>query len=364
VSPREPINLDDFEALAREKLPAMAFEYYLGGAGDELTLRDNRAAWGRFKLLHRVLVDVSKRDLATQVLGQRLSFPVLVAPTAFHGLAHPEAELATARAAGAAGTVMCLSSLSNSAVEEVTKATAQPVWFQLYVYRDRGATEALVARVREAGCKALVLTVDAPLIGRRERDVRNRFHLPEGLVAKNLVSMGYGEVPEVPGGSGLAGYVASLLDQGLSWKDVEWLRQKSGLPVLLKGVVRVDDARRAVDHGAAGLVVSNHGGRQLDTCVPTAEVLGPIAEAVGDRLDVLVDGGIRRGTDVLKALALGAKAVLLGRPVLWGLAAGGEGGVTEVLEMLRRELDLAMALAGCPSIRDITRDLVVGPNHG
>lgn len=359
----EPVNLEEFEAVARAKLPAMAFDYYFGGAEDEHTLRENRAAWARYKLLYRVLVDVSTRDLATTVLGQRVSMPVLIAPTAFHGLAHPDAEIATARAAGAAGTVMCLSSLSNVAVEDVAKATSGPVWFQLYVYRDRGATEALVARVREAGCKALVLTVDAPLMGRRERDVRNGFHLLEGLQVRNLASMGYGEIPPVPGGSGLAGYVASLLDQGLSWKDVEWLRRISGLPVLLKGVVRVDDAKRAVDHGVAGIVVSNHGGRQLDTCVATVDALGPIADAVGDRLEVLVDGGVRRGTDVLKALALGAKAVLLGRPVLWGLAAGGEGGVTSMLELMRRELDLAMALAGCPAIRDVTRDLVVNPGY-
>jgi 4-hydroxymandelate oxidase len=360
----EWVNLSDFEAMAREKLPAMAFDYYFGGSDDEITLRENRLAWGRYALAHRVMVDVSKRSMETTVLGHRLSMPVMIGPTAFHALAHPEAELATARAAAAAGTVMCLSSLSTRAVEEVAKAAAAPFWFQLYMYRDRGVSEALVARVREAGCTALVLTLDAPLVGRRERDVRNRFHLPEGLQAQNLAPMGLGSIPQVIDGSGLARYVASMLEQNLSWKDVEWLRKVSGLPVLLKGIVRVDDAKRAVEHGASGIVVSNHGGRQLDTCIATVDALGPIADAVGGQVELLVDGGVRRGTDVLKALALGARAVLLGRAVLWGLAVDGETGVTSVLEMLRRELDLAMALAGCPSIADVTRDLVVRPARG
>jgi 4-hydroxymandelate oxidase len=284
--------------------------------------------------------------------------PILVAPTAFHRLACAEGELATARAAARSRTVMVLSSLSNTRVEDVCAAARGAVWFQLYVYRDRGATAALVARAEAAGARALVLTVDAPMLGRRERDVRNRFHLPPGLRVENMTAAGHGEIGLREGDSGLAAYVAEKLDPSLGWKDVAWLRSITRLPVLVKGLVRPDDARRAVDHGAHGIVVSNHGGRQLDGAPPTASVLGPIADAVQGRLEVLVDGGLRRGTDVLKALCLGARAVLIGRPILWGLALAGEDGAFGVLEWLRDELDHAMALAGCRRLGDAGRELV------
>ncbi len=357
----EPINLLDFEALARERLAPEAYDYYAGGAHDEVSLRGNRAAYDRRSLAYRVLVDVSRRELGTAVLGTPVSMPILVAPTAFHRLADAEGEVATVRAAGAAGTVMILSTLSTSTVEEVVAAASGPVWFQLYVYKDRKATEGLVRRAEEAGCRALVLTVDAPLLGRRERDVRNRFGLPPGLGVANLLPNGYGDLPKGIDGSGLAAYVSSLIDSSLSWRDLAWLRSITALPLLIKGVVRPDDALRAAEAGAAGLVVSNHGARQLDTSPATLDVLPEIVEALaahGHDLEVLMDGGIRRGTDVLKALALGAKAVLVGRPVLWGLAARGEAGVGQVLELLRGELDLAMALAGAPAVCEITRDLV------
>jgi 4-hydroxymandelate oxidase len=353
------INLSDLEALAREKLTQTAFDYYASGAHDEITLRENQAGWSRVRLHPHVLVDVSVRDLSTSVLGQRLTMPVLVAPTAFHKLAHPEGERATARAAHAAGTIMILSSLSNTAVEEVC-AGGGPVWFQLYVYRDREATAALVARAEAAGCSALVLTVDAPRIGMRERDVRNRFALPPGLLVENMVAAGHGALERQAADSGLAAYVSALLDPTLSWADIAWLRSLTRLPILLKGVLRADDARRALDCGVTGIVVSNHGGRQLDTAPPTSEVLPRVVEAVGGRCEVFVDGGVRRGTDVVKALALGARAVFLGRPVLWGLAADGQRGVERALAIVRDELDLAMALTGCPRIADITRELVAG----
>jgi 4-hydroxymandelate oxidase len=359
--PAEPVNVFDFEANARETLPREAFDYYASGAQDEVTLRENRAAYDRLSLAYRVLVDVSRRDLTTSVLGQPVAMPVLVAPTAFHRLATPEGELATARAAGAAGTVMILSTLSTTSIEAVVSAASGPVWFQLYVYRDRKATEGLVRRAEAAGCRALVLTVDAPLLGRRERDVRNRFRLPPGLAVANLLPEGYGEVPPAVADSGLAAYVASFLDPALTWRDVAWLRSITELPVLVKGIVRPDDALRAAEAGVAGVVVSNHGGRQLDTAPATIEVLPEIAGALashGHAIEVLVDGGVRRGTDVLKALALGARAVLVGRPVLWGLAAAGEAGAASVLRLLRDELDLAMALAGAPTIAEVTRDLV------
>jgi 4-hydroxymandelate oxidase len=296
--------------------------------------------------------------MTTRVLGIDLSMPMLVAPTAFHKLAHPDGELATARATRKASTAMVLSSLSNTDVEDVASVHPEATLFQLYVYRDRQATVGLVRRVEEAGCKALVLTVDAPLLGRRERDVRNAFALPRELKVKNLVPAGYGDLNAVVAESGLAAYFASLLDPSLSWKDIAWLRSLTKLPLAIKGIVRVDDALRARDEGASAIVVSNHGGRQLDGSPATLDVLAPIADAVDRDLEVLMDGGIRRGTDVLKALALGAKAVLVGRPVLWGLALDGEAGVSLVLDMLRRELDLAMALAGCPSLESVSRDLI------
>ena len=352
-----PINLFEYEAAAAAKLDPIAWDYYKSGALDEVTLRENRAAFDRLTLNYRVLVDVSERRLECSVLENLVSMPVLVAPTAFHRLAHPDGELATARAAGRAGTIMILSTLSNSSVEDVVRAASGPVWFQLYVYKDRGATVDLVQRVEAAGCQALVLTVDAPLLGRRERDVRNRFRLPDGLNVENMLAGGLGTLPPAED-SGLAAYFATLLDPSLTFDDISWLRSKTRLPVLVKGIVRPDDAWQAVDHGAAAIIVSNHGGRQLDTSPATIDVLESIVAAVGERGEVLIDGGVRRGTDVVKALALGARAVLVGRPVLWGLATGGEDGVLDVLEILRSELDLAMALAGCPSLEAIERDLV------
>jgi 4-hydroxymandelate oxidase len=361
VTDMEPINLFELEALAREKLSGEAYDYYASGAHDEVTLRENRAAYDRLTLAYRVLVDVSRREMATTVLGQPVALPLLVAPTAFHRLATPEGELATVRAAGSVGTVMILSTLSNTAVEEVAAAATGPVWFQLYVYRDREATAGLVRRAEAAGCRALVLTVDAPVLGRRERDVRNRFRLPPGLSVANMLPVGYGDLPAAATDSGLAAYVGSLIDPSLSWKDVAWLRSLTDLPILIKGIVRADDALRAAEAGAAGVVVSNHGGRQLDTAPATIEVLPEIVNALkGHPVEVFVDGGVRRGTDVLKALALGARAVLVGRPVLWGLAAGGEAGAASALRLLASELDLAMALAGTPTVADITRDLIRG----
>lgn len=355
---REPVNVFEFEQLARDKLPGSAYDYYASGANDEVTLRENRVAYERIRLRYRVLVDVSRRDLATKVLGRPVSMPILVAPTAFHKMAHPDGEPATARAARRAETLMVLSTLSNTSVEEVA-ALAGPLWFQLYVYRDRAATRDLVQRVEAAGCTALVLTVDAPMLGRRERDVRNQFRLPAGLSIDNLAAAGKADLPSDVADSGLAAYFATLLDPSLTWADLEWLRGLTRLPILVKGIVRGDDAAQAIDQGAAGVIVSNHGGRQLDTAPATIDVLSEVVDAAGGRAEVYLDGGIRRGTDVLKALALGARAVLVGRPILWGLATAGEEGVVRVLELLRGELDLAMALAGAPTLSDITPDLLM-----
>ena len=352
------LTIDDLYALAADRLPRMAFDYYDSGADEEHTLRDNQDAWRRIRLRPKCLVDVSSCDLATTVLGTPVSMPVLVAPTAFQKLAHPDGECATARAAAAAGTVMTLSTLSTCLMEDVARENGEGGrWFQLYVYRDRGITRAFLERAEAAGYSAVALTVDAPYFGRRLRDVRNGFALPDGMTVANLTA-GMGTVGAVEGNSGLAAYIASMLDQRITWRDVEWLRAQTRLPVVVKGVVRGDDAARAVDHGASGVIVSNHGGRQLDTTIATADALPEVVAAVAGRAEVYVDGGVRRGTDVLKALALGARAALVGRPVLWGLAADGEAGVRRALDILRDELSLALALAGCAGVRDVGPDLV------
>ncbi|HET8936506.1 MAG TPA: alpha-hydroxy acid oxidase [Polyangiales bacterium] len=352
------LNLADLEQLASKRLSQAAWDYYASGADDELTLRRNREAYQELSLHYRVLVDVSKRNLETTLLGHKVSMPIAVAPTAFHRLAHPDGELASVRAAGDAKTLFILSTLSNTRVEAVAEAARGPLWFQLYVYKDREATRELVRRVEAAGCTALVVTVDAPMLGRRERDVRNSFALPSEFRVENLSATAYASVSRVSGESGLANYFAQMLDPSLTFRDLEWLRSISKLPIVVKGVVRADDAKRAVDSGASAIVVSNHGGRQLDTSPATISVLPKVVAAVGGKAEVYVDGGVRRGTDVIKALALGARAVLIGRPVLWGLTVAGRDGVAAVLESLRRELDLAMALCGCPNLAEVTPDLL------
>jgi 4-hydroxymandelate oxidase len=354
----EPLlNVSDYARAARAKIPNDVCDYYDGGALDEITLRENVAGWQRLKLYYRVLAGVGTRDMSTAVLGQPISMPIVVAPTAFHRLACEAGEVSTAKAAKAAGTLFILSSLSNTAMETVFAQAASPRWFQLYIYRDRAVTGELVKRAEAAGAEAIVLTVDAPGLGTRERDARNNFRLPDGLRVENLTPLGKGNLPEVKG-SGLAAYVRDNFKQDLGLEDLDWLCGCTQLPVVVKGLVRADDARRAAAHGAKAVVVSNHGGRQLDTAPATSEVLTYVVDAVADRCEVYVDGGIRRGSDVLKAIALGAHAVLVGRPVLWGLCVGGEAGAVRVLEMLRQELDEAMLLCGCTKLRDINRSLL------
>jgi 4-hydroxymandelate oxidase len=354
---RSYLQLAELAQAAREVLDARTWGYYASGADDEITLAHNASAWRDLRLRPRMFAGVGTPELGTTVLGQRVDLPVLVAPMAFQGLAHPDAEVGMLRAAGRHGTVMCLSTLSNTPVEQAT-AVGPPVWFQLYVVRDRGLTRALVERVEAAGCRALVVTVDTPVLGRRLADSRSGFVLPPDLPLPNLPVHAEVLAQSVDAGSALAHFASTVLDPALTWADLEALAGSTSLPIIAKGVLRADDARRAVDHGARAVIVSNHGGRQLDTTVPTAWVLPEVVEAVGDRAEVYVDGGIRSGTDVLKALALGARAVLVGRPLLWGLAAHGEAGAAVVLQMLREELERAMALSGCGSVEVCTRDLV------
>lgn len=343
------VDLAELEDEAARLLPPAVYDYFAGGADDELTLADNVDAWSRVRLRPRVLRDVSAVDTSTTLLGTPVATPLAVAPTAFQRMAHPDGELATAVGAAAAGALMVLSTRATATAADVAAAApGAPRWFQVYVLRDRGRTAALVEAAAGAGVHALALTADTPILGRRLRDVRNGFVLPPTLGSPSL------EVP--PGAEG------NLADQDprLTFDDIAWLTDLSGLPVVVKGVVRADDARRCVDAGASAVWVSNHGGRQLDGCVATAEALGEVVDAVGDRCEVYVDGGVRRGTDVLRALALGARGVFVGRPVLWGLATGGSDGVRAVLDGLQAELVRALALAGVASLADVGFDLVAG----
>jgi 4-hydroxymandelate oxidase len=333
-----PISLSEFECRAREILSRSAFEYFASGAGAEITLRENRDAYDSLRLRPRVLVPVSERDMSIELFGQRLKSPLIVAPMAFQKMAHPDGELATARACAAAGATMVASTVATCSIEEIAVASDCPKLFQLYVFKDRGVTRSLVERAEAAGYSAIEMTADVPVMGRREA--------------------GHGCMVSDGAESGPALYTRYLFDADLSWPIIEWLRSVTRLPIVIKGVLRGDDAVRAIDHGAAGVIVSNHGGRQLDTSLPTIRALPDVVEAVAGRCPVIVDGGIRKGIDIVKALALGASAVQIGRPILWGLAVDGEAGATRVLTLLREELDNAMALCGCPSIAHVTRDLV------
>lgn len=354
----EPINIAEYEELAAERLAPVAWDYYRSGSDDERTLHANRDAFERIKLRPRVLVDVSRIALETTVLGIELPTPLLIAPTAYHGLAHPEGECETARGASAAGSLMVASTMSNRSLEEVADAATCPLWFQLYVYRDRQVTEDLVRRAEAAGYRALVLTVDTARLGRRERDIRNGFGLPPHLHMGNFEGAAREQPGQEPGLSGLAVYANALLDSSLTWEALDWLRSITTLPIVVKGILTAEDARLAVEHGARGIIVSNHGGRQLDSGMATIEALPEVVAAAYGGAEVYLDGGIRRGTDALKALSLGARAVLLGRPILWGLAVSGQQGVARVLGLLNAELELAMALVGSPSVAALGPELV------
>lgn len=350
----QPINLLDYEKLARQRMAHLpwAWDYYQGGSEDEVSLHANRTAFERLRVRPRMLVNVSTCEMRTSALGTAVSMPILVAPTAGHGLAHPEGECATARAAQHADTLMVVSTQSTRSLEEIAQAGKSPRWFQLYIDSYRQA-EQLVRRAENAGYSALVLTVDLPRRGNRERDIRN-------ALGKQLEAF----FPTI--GSGNASFPirrrsseeGSFIGDRLTWEILPWLHSITKLPILLKGILMAEDAELALSHGAAGLIVSNHGGRQLDGVVASMQALPEVVEAVAGRCEVFVDGGVRRGTDVLKALACGARAVLLGRPILWGLAASGERGVYHVLQLLRAEFERAMILTGCPTVESITRSLI------
>ncbi len=329
------VTVDDYEPAARERLPRDVYDFYAGGAGDEWTLAENRRAFERWVIRPRVLTDASPPDPSIELVGTRIDLPILIAPWAYQRFAHPDGELATARAAARAGTAVVVSSTAEDLLEAIAKETQAPKWWQLYVYEDRALTEDMLRRAHAAGFSATCFTVDLPVVGLRHRDTRNGFEMPIGLPQSDRT-----------------------FDPHIGWDDIAWIREHAPLPVLLKGIMTAEDARLAVDAGIDGIVVSNHGARQLDSVAACITVLPEIVEAVAGRIPVLMDGGVRRGTDVFKALALGADAVLVGRPACWGLAVAGEDGVFDVLRIFREELENTMALAGTPTVGDIGRSFV------
>ena len=347
----------DYEKAAKTKMTPMAWEYVSGGAGDEITLAWNHDAYGDIKLRNRVLVDVSKIDTTTKLFEQDLAHPIFIAPTAYHKLVHRDGELATAQGAGRARAPMIVSSFATTRIDEIARVASGPLWFQLYVQPDREFTRDLVARVHAAGVTALVLTVDTPVLGARNRETRIGFKLPAGVTRENLVGLD-ARVASATHRPPEGQIYSAVLEPRLTWKDVDWLRSISKVPVLLKGILDPDDAKHAVDSGASGIIVSNHGARNLDTVPATITALPRVTEAVNERIPVLVDGGIRRGTVVLNALALGASAVAIGRPCLYGLAVDGSAGVAHVVDILKTELEMAMALTGRTTIAAIDRSVI------
>jgi len=360
----DPVNLYEYELYAKEHLPKNAFDYYASGANDMVTLRENRHAYQRLRLRPRVLRDVSEVDISTTILGDKFSSPICVAPTAMQQMAHHQGECANARACTRENTLMVLSSLSTMPLEDVAVASgpSRPVWFQLYVYRDREVVKDLVYRAEKAGYKALAVVVDTPILGRREADVRNRFKLPEHLTLGNFLQRGgvlADGAKEGGSDSGLAVYCSGLIDRTLNWNDIEWLRSITSLKIVLKGIMTAEDALIAVQHGVDGILISNHGARQLDTVAATIEVVPEIVRAVKGRCEVYLDGGIMRGSDAFKAIALGCRAVFVGRPVLWGLAHNGEEGVARVLQLLKAEFSSCMQLCGSTNVSEINHNMVV-----
>jgi L-lactate dehydrogenase (cytochrome) len=380
----QPITcINDLRELALRRVPRAIFDYIDRGSYDELTLNANRADLDALRLRQRVMVDVSSRSVTTTIAGEPAAMPVALAPTGLTGLMHGDGEILAARAAQAAGVPFCLSTMSICSIEDVRAAVAQPFWFQLYVMKDRGFARSLIARARAAGCSALVLTLDLQIQGQRHRDLKNGLAVPPRLTLANALDIAtkpawalrvllgkrrtFGNLAECTGGAGnlktLAQWIAGQFDPSLNWRDVEWVRDAWGGKLILKGVLDAEDARLAAASGADAIIVSNHGGRQLDGAPSAIAALPEIVDAVGHRAEVLFDSGVRSGQDVLKALALGARACLIGKAFLWGLGALGEAGVRTTLEIIRRELDVSMALTGLRDVREVTRAVLWQPDR-
>ncbi len=369
----------DLREMAERKVPRAFFDYADSGSYAEETLRANRADLERVKLRQRVLIDVDKRDLSTTIVGQKASLPLALAPIGLCGMQHGDGEILAARAANEAGIPFCLSTMSICSIEDVAEATGKPFWFQLYVIRDRGFIKDLIARAKAAKCSALVLTVDLQILGQRHRDIKNGLTVPPEIRLKNIIDIATkprwawsiirgrkktfgnlaGHVKGMENVNSLSTWTASQFDPTLSWKDVEWVRKLWPGKLILKGILDPEDARRAAKTGADAIIVSNHGGRQLDGTSSSISMLPKVAEAVGSQIEIMFDGGVRTGPDILRALALGAKSCMIGRAYIWGLGAGGQDGVAKAIDILRRELDVNMALCGVKNVRDIGRDVVM-----
>lgn len=352
--------VEEFETEAQKYLTHEAFEYLAGGAGAGLTVTENRAAFDRIRLLPRVLVDVSRINTALELFGRTHDFPLLLAPAGYHRLLHPRGELETAEGARLSQATLCAATFSTFTIEEIARAAPRPLWFQLYIQTDRGLTKELVERALACGCEAICITVDVPVNGPRDRELRAGFRLPPGVQRANLARLG----PEIAAAAHRpVGRNIYSVTHGAdaTWKDIEWLRSLIAAKLLLKGILHPADAEQALQVGCDGLIVSNHGGRSLDTVPASLHALPAIARQVDGRVPVLLDGGIRRGIDVFKALAYGATAVLIGRPYLWGLAAGGAHGVARVLEILRTELEMTMGLTGCTQLSQISPEFLFSP---
>lgn len=375
------INLEDIRRIARRRVPRAVFDFVDGGAEDERSLDWNRRAFNEVRFRPRVLVDVSERDLRTTVFGQELALPVVLAPAGLARLVHTEGEVAAVRAAGAAGTAFALSTASSCTIEDVGAAATGPWWFQLYLWQSREVVAGLMDRAWESGARVLVLTADVPIVGQRERDLRNGMTIPPRITPRNVVDASWrvrwvrdlllrrpitfenflGATAAGDSATALGTYVnRDMINPAASWEDLDWVREHWKGKLVVKGILTAEDAREAIDRGADGVIVSNHGGRQLDGAPGTLEVLPEVVEAVGGRTEVLLDGGVQRGTDVIKAVAMGARAVCVGRPWFYGLAAGGEAGVRKVLELLHDEMDRSMALLGRPTIADLDASVVAG----
>ena len=378
MSATDAINIDDMRSLARKRLPKTVFEFIDGGAQDEISLRANRADFERYAFRTRTLTDISTRDISTSILGQRSAAPLILAPTGLAGLLSRRGELSASRAAAQAGVPYCLSTMATTTIEDIAKSSDVTRWFQLYVLRDRGLTKTFIDRAKATGCTALVLTVDTKMQGPRERDMRNGFTVPPkftlgtmldfALHFRWLMDVGLGPKIAFRNFEGTAAqatdavtitqFIANQYDLSVNYKDLEWFKNTWGGPVAVKGILTGEDARGACDHGADAIIVSNHGGRQLDGAISAISALPEVVAAVGERAEVILDGGVRRGSDVIKALCLGASSCMIGRAWLYGLAAGGEAGVARSLDILIKEIDLAMALLGRTSLNELSRDIL------
>lgn len=349
-------NISDYEEDAKLKMDRAAYDYVAGGSGSEQTVRDNEAIFSSVKIIPRMLTGVDVPNTEIEMFGSKLNAPIFIAPMAFHKLAHAEGELATARAAKAQGVISVTSTMSTVGLEEIVPENPEFSWFQLYIFKNRNITQSLVYRAETAGYKALVVTVDVPQMGIRERDIRNQFKLPPHLHPANFIDFTNKSTTET-----VINFTAATFDPNLTWDDIAWLQTITTLPIIIKGILSPDDIKIALEYNVAGIILSNHGGRQTDSAVTALEMLPEAVNIIQGRIPVMIDGGIRRGTDIFKALSLGATAVLIGRPIIWGLASGGQSGVQNVISLLHKELALTMQCCGCKNINDITHKYVRAP---